>query len=1095
METLYCINCGKRRIKSIRGLHIHQRSCKHTKSNHRRNVAIEIIPEPNRDRRDRKGQSNYDSIPPLIPGRAQTIAIDRVLNLDLLDKSALELESIQGDLDSDFGENWDNISEHASISGATRASRIDTTNSVVVRTFEDETGNTAGTPIRKASPEELISLPKENEYWPFASESEYYWVEWALRTKLSRGAIEEYLKSPSMSGFRQDLTFRDFEGMTARIDKIPYGIRGDKWTEAEFHIDGKVAGGTPETLYLRYRDPQKVIEFLLGFPPFRPYLVYAPVKEFDDPDMTSRMYSEIHTADWWWETQTKLPNGATIVPLLISTDKTLMTQHQGDRSTWPVFLTIGNLHSTIRRSQTMPGMILLGELPIYKEVKRAKDSSSDGVKAHLYHQAMAKIFDRKSISTVFQVDNELTMSQIAIKELSHKGFNVVCADGFVRKFYPIIAGMMVDYEEQALITGIKSGQHCSICKVPPNERETLTRQWDKRTHEDTQAMLHHIRENHSIKTSEDDWIHDVPNFAWGHAHANLHSSMMIDILHQLLQGLFKHLIDWVKVIVSGLPRGPEMADEGGERSFGEMQLDERFRKMAEYPDLRLFKQFSAITQWTGEERQSILLQFIPAIAPLLLENHADQLSCARSIVDFIFVSTYKVHDDETIRYLSHFLSIIDLKKEAFRCIRQGDKESRGHFNFPKFHIISHYPEFIRRFGAACGVDTQHSEAGHRYHLKDFYTRTNKHKDYMNQIFKHNIRAHHMRAMGAMILAAKATRTSNGSGGIDTQVTSLSQQIELRKLGNNKPAQSKTCRQECHENGKNPKHWTTVAGLASLIEIPDLVDALAVFVRESRRPADQRDIVMADTRDKDPSWVNGWFVSIHPSLRCWKANGKDPKEPEKLTTELVRCGPWHSKAGKWRQDHVWVQEFSTDGINNYGDLPRKGQMVGQLQIILSIEDPERVDERGKRVIYTGALVHLLKAKSKGHPHEIHGMVEVTDWPTSHAVRPRLLGGWRFYNVKAIHRSAHIVPTGAPGQYYINNYIDWEQYNTIYDTDWMAKGMKQALAIRDRWINFEVKRKVEAEKRKAAVEKAQEIEEANRMEYEIWKQNRGRKRKKV
>ena len=32
-----------------------------------------------------------------------------------------------------------------------------------------------------------------------------------------------------------------------------------------------------------------------------------------------------------------------------------------------------------------------------------------------------------------------------------------------------------------------------------------------------------------------------------------------------------------------------------------------------------------------------------------------------------------------------------------------------------------------------------------------------------------------------------------------------------------------------------------------------------------------------------------------------------------------------------------------------------------------------------------------------------------------------------------------------------------------------------------VNFEVKRKVEAEKRKAAVEKAQEIEEANRMEY--------------
>jgi hypothetical protein len=148
----------------------------------------------------------------------------------------------------------------------------------------------------------------------------------------------------------------------------------------------------------------------------------------------------------------------------------------------------------------------------------------------------------------------------------------------------------------------------------------------------------------------------------------------------------------------------------------------------------------------------------------------------------------------------------------------------------------------------------------------------------------------MRAMAAIILAAKATRTSNGSGGIDTQVTSLSWQIELHKLKNNKPAQSKISWQECYENGKNPKHWTIVAGLASLTEIPDLVDALAVFVCESQKPTDERDIVMADTQDKNPSWVNSLFVSIHPLLRCWKANGKDPKEPGKLRIELVHCGP-------------------------------------------------------------------------------------------------------------------------------------------------------------------------------------------------------------
>jgi hypothetical protein len=147
---------------------------------------------------------------------------------------------------------------------------------------------------------------------------------------------------------------------------------------------------------------------------------------------------------------------------------------------------------------------------------------------------------------------------------------MVCADSFMQKYYPIIARMIVNYEEQILITGIKSGQYCSICQVPPKERKNLTGQWDKRTYEDTQVMLYHKCKSHSIKMSKDNWIHDVLNFAWGHTHTNIHDAMMIDILYQLLQGLFKHLIDWVKVIVYKLPRRPEMADEGGERSFREI---------------------------------------------------------------------------------------------------------------------------------------------------------------------------------------------------------------------------------------------------------------------------------------------------------------------------------------------------------------------------------------------------------------------------------------------------------------------------------------------------------------------------------------------
>ena len=32
-------------------------------------------------------------------------------------------------------------------------------------------------------------------------------------------------------------------------------------------------------------------------------MVYTPVKEWNSEEPPQRVYSEMHTADWWWETQ------------------------------------------------------------------------------------------------------------------------------------------------------------------------------------------------------------------------------------------------------------------------------------------------------------------------------------------------------------------------------------------------------------------------------------------------------------------------------------------------------------------------------------------------------------------------------------------------------------------------------------------------------------------------------------------------------------------------------------------------------------------------------------------------------------------------
>ena len=59
--------------------------------------------------------------------------------------------------------------------------------------------------------------------------------------------------------------------------------------------------------------------------------------------------------------------------------------------------------------------------------------------------------------------------------LEHKdGIKLVCANDNKRRCYLILAGLMVDYKEQVLITDIKANMQYSIYHVPPKERKLLT---------------------------------------------------------------------------------------------------------------------------------------------------------------------------------------------------------------------------------------------------------------------------------------------------------------------------------------------------------------------------------------------------------------------------------------------------------------------------------------------------------------------------------------------------------------------------------------------------------------------------------------------
>ena len=59
-----------------------------------------------------------------------------------------------------------------------------------------------------------------------------------------------------------------------------------------------------------------------------------------------------------------LPGGSTLVPILLTSDQTCLTNFAGDKTLWPLYMSIGNISSQIRNKPASQAWILISLLPI-----------------------------------------------------------------------------------------------------------------------------------------------------------------------------------------------------------------------------------------------------------------------------------------------------------------------------------------------------------------------------------------------------------------------------------------------------------------------------------------------------------------------------------------------------------------------------------------------------------------------------------------------------------------------------------------------------------------------------------------------------------
>ena len=612
---------------------------------------------------------------------------------------------------------------------------------------------------------------------------------------------------------------------------------------------------------------------------------------------------------------------------------------------------------------------------------------------------------------------------------------------------------MSDYEEQVVITCVKSLQHCTICEVPPTMREKLRLKWSLRTHESMKSQVRRQRSQNIDKT-DPSWVHPITNFSWAHPYTNIHQAMMMDILHQLYKGVVEYMNSWVNRHFARKRR--HRASRGiRDKSFTTM-LDYRFKQVPPFTGLKRFhsQRFSKVRQWTGNEYRDMIRQYAVVIAPLIKGEDAGVMLFIRAVLDFVTLSEYHSHTDETLGYLNHALERIDDLKYTL----QGTSSDKPiNFNFPKFHVLSHYTDFIRYYGSLVNYNSSTQENFHKILLKEYYDRTNKQDNYEEQILKHNTRRVNVQAMQGIISFRSTMRTiDENHSSLDSRSNKLSPTMDLTDY-----PLTDASRIRLQDLGLSQRSWRLVADIASRLSIDGLIEAVAIFVQEHRArrgPTDDREVSASSSHGRvhkdNLSGFANLPMQLHSSLSCYKFDGKDTRDPNKRTKEIIRCSEDWRNSGSPRCDFVWVQEYGCLDKSTSEVEQIQGRMIGRSILFITVKDVEcEPGPDGQVPRYYGTILSMMRLRNKGRAHAIHGMIEFEDSPVPEHTAPKTgrNGKIRCYDIQTVHRSVHAVPARLDDNnrlWYVNNFIDWDSYNTLFNSDWREENKREVKKVKRR-----------------------------------------------
>ncbi|KAI6020684.1 hypothetical protein BKA83DRAFT_105514, partial [Pisolithus microcarpus] len=222
-----------------------------------------------------------------------------------------------------------------------------------------------------------------NMYYPFANLGDWEMANFLLQSNLSMREINSYL-SLSMTK-KMPLSFWTAKELCGCIEDLPKGLHWKIRIVPTHHL-------TTSPIELYWRDPLECIEALFNHPFYAGKMDYSPFCVFTAAGRIMRVYSEWMSSDGAWELQVKVPAGSMLCSVILSSDKTNITNMCGGKVAHPLLISLANIRMNVRNKASLHTFLLTALMPIVEFIHPIPRICSV-LEARLFHACLDFILE------------------------------------------------------------------------------------------------------------------------------------------------------------------------------------------------------------------------------------------------------------------------------------------------------------------------------------------------------------------------------------------------------------------------------------------------------------------------------------------------------------------------------------------------------------------------------------------------------------------------------------------------------------------------------------------------------------------------------